>query len=202
MKEKIKYVYLYYKDLFPTLLFRVVSQSFLCYGIGEAQQRFNFFILNGNRAINRTRDAKTVALDPCLPKGLTRQVSVAHLKGPCTLTDNSQPLLSMTSNINYSKLRRIFKKYKEDGKKIIKLNKYPQENETTTENENGTVLFTLQGSSDAVKCEDRMQQLFDRPLCESTFTYGDCMDAQSVPPVHGLLYVSMLLTYVPCVRLQ
>lgn len=67
-----------------------------------------------------------------------------------------------------------------------------QKNENATESESRGASFTLQGSSNAMKCEERMQQLFDRPLCESTFTYGDCMDAQSVPPIHGTLYVSML----------
>lgn len=71
-----------------------------------------------------------------------------------------------------------------------------QKNENATESESDTLSFTLQGSSDVVKCEKSMRYLFDRPLCKSTFTYGDCMDAQSIPPIHGTLYVSMLLTHV------
>lgn len=143
----------------------------------------------------------TLPPDPCLPKGLTRQVSEAQLKGPCTLTDNSQPMLSLTSNINHNKLKRIFKSYRDENINTKMNEKHSQKNENTTDSESGALPFTLQGSGDAGKCEERMQQLFDRPLCESTFTYGDCMDAQSIPPIHGTLHVSMLLTNVLFVRL-
>ncbi|XP_050700997.1 ectonucleoside triphosphate diphosphohydrolase 1-like [Eriocheir sinensis] len=166
----------------------VFSKSFLCYGIGEAQQRYNFYLLNVSGTSNITREERAAPTDPCLPKGLTRKVPEAQLKGPCTLTDNSQPLLPRTSNINSSKLQRIFKNYKGEEKDVKINEKHSRKNENATENESDTVSFTLQGSSDVGKCKEKMQQLFDRRLCESTFTYGDCMDAQSVPPVNGTLY--------------
>lgn len=178
----------------PYILFRVISKSFLCYGIGEAQQRYNFFLLNDNK----TKDEKVAptesSTDPCLAEGLTRQVFLEQLRGPCTLTDDSRPLLSQTSKMNQSKLKRIFKNYRKQKEKDITVNEmYSEKEENATksqESESGSSI-TVRGSSNAAKCEEKMRQLFDGPLCESTFTFGDCMDARSLPLVNGTLYVSI-----------
>lgn len=179
---------------------KVISESFLCYGIGEAQQRYNYFLLNDNKT--REKDTPTESsIDPCLADGLTRQVLIEQLKGPCTLTDDSKPFLSQTFRINQSKLKRIFKNYRKQEEKQVKVNKTYSEkdgnatmskgkdgNDTKSkENESGSSII-VRGSSNAGKCEDKMLQLFDRPLCESTFTFGDCMDARSMPLVNGTLY--------------
>ena len=135
-------------------------------------------------------------IDPCMAEGLTRQVILEQLKGPCTLTDDSQPFLSQTSEINQSKLKRIFKSYRKQKEKEVTINEMHSEKDGNVtksqgeQSESGRSI-TLHGSSNVAKCEEKMRRLFDRTYCEATFTFGDCMDEQSVPLGNGTLYVSM-----------
>ncbi|MPC28223.1 Ectonucleoside triphosphate diphosphohydrolase 3 [Portunus trituberculatus] len=164
-----------------------MSKSFLCYGIGEAQHRYNFFLLNPNKTKDEVIPAESVT-DPCLAEGLTRQVSLKQLRAPCALTDNSEPLLSLTSTINQSKLKRIFKNYRKQNEKEGALNEKSSKRDEKVEGSESERYVTVRGSSNAAKCEKEMSHLFNRSLCESTFTFGDCMDAQSVHLGNGTLY--------------
>lgn len=174
-----------------------MSKSFLCYGIGEAQHRYSFFLLNPNKTKEEAIPAENLT-DPCLAEGLTRQVFLEQLRAPCVLTDDSKPLLTLTSTIKQSKLKRLFKNYRQQSEKEVALNEKFSEKDKKDEGSDSERYVTVHGSSNAAKCEKKMRHLFNRSLCESTFTFGDCMDAQSVPIGNGTLYVSILHFFEFC----
>uniref|UniRef100_A0A0P4VYV9 Ubiquitin-like domain-containing protein n=1 Tax=Scylla olivacea TaxID=85551 RepID=A0A0P4VYV9_SCYOL len=167
--------------------YKVMSKSFLCYGIGEARHRYDFFLLNPNKTKEKVIPPESLT-DPCLAEGLTRQVSLEQLRAPCVLTDDSKPLLSLTSTINQSKLKRIFKNYRKQNEKEAALNGKTSKKDKKVEGSESKRYVTVRGTSHVAKCEKEMRHLFNRSLCESTFTFGDCMDAQSVPLGNGTLY--------------
>lgn len=145
---------------------------------------------NGTDSVVESTTSKRVTIDPCLAKGVIRELPVSEISGPCTLTkSNTKPDLSGITNANPSKLKKIFKSYVKgsEGKPV-----FPGEGITpapdVTQSPSGSL--TIQGSGDAIKCEKQVKKLFDYQLCNSTFTFGDCMDSQSVPPINSTLVVS------------
>ncbi|XP_042216990.1 ectonucleoside triphosphate diphosphohydrolase 2-like isoform X2 [Homarus americanus] len=190
---------------------KVYSQSFLCYGIGQAQHRYDFLLINGNKTKGGSLPSE-VTIDPCLAKGVTHKILPQDINGPCTLTDDSKPVLLGITNVDHKKLKKIFKNYQRDSAKGnsephgITLIQTSAEKVTPTQDGEGddeSSPLYVQGSSNAATCAQKMSQLFDVQLCKNTFTYGDCMDAQSVPTVNGtlvafsgLFYHLMLLLHV------
>lgn len=163
----------------------VLSQSFLCYGIGEAQHRYDYFMVTENKTLEKD----PTIIDPCLAKGITHNISTEDLNGPCTLTDESKPVLTGFSKVKWHKLKKIFKNYKpSDSEKGIvkqaKLSSSTTEASKINESELLSPVFA-EGSSNASMCNEKIKQLFNFSLCEKTFTYGDCMNAKSVPAIRG-----------------
>ncbi|XP_045609188.1 ectonucleoside triphosphate diphosphohydrolase 2 isoform X1 [Procambarus clarkii] len=169
---------------------KVHSQSFLCYGIAQARHRYDFLLIN-KTGIN-VQQAATI--DPCMAKGTTHQVLASDMSGPCTLTDNSKPLLSSITNVNYKKLKTIFKNYKSEQN-------VPRSEEvavvTDSEDTKMSSSFTVKGSSNASMCEEKTSWLFDHQLCKKIFTFGDCLNAQSVPQFnHSIIAFSGLFDHL------
>lgn len=176
--------------------YKVHSQSFLCYGIGQAQHRYEFLLINENTTNIKEVEISPliVTVDPCLAKGVTHEIAPRDISSPCTLTDNSKPASLGMSDVNHSKLKKFFKYYHRhstsetaDQRAITSIT--DSEKGTSREEEDSQMprSIPLQGSSDAPKCEEKITQLFDYQFCKKTFTYGDCMGAQSVPATNGTL---------------
>ncbi|KAK4311933.1 hypothetical protein Pmani_016599 [Petrolisthes manimaculis] len=187
------------------------SQSYLCFGIHEAFHRYSYLLVMENETDTAAESttSKSVILDPCLAKGVTRDLPVSEISGPCTLTkNNTKPDLSGITNANPAKLKKIFKNYIK-GSEGRQDPTSEERSPTTDVAKLPSGSLTIQGSGDAIKCEERVKKLFDYQSCNSTFTFGDCMDSQSLPPINWTLvafsgifeHLTMLLHLEPNVTL-
>ncbi|XP_063610287.1 ectonucleoside triphosphate diphosphohydrolase 1-like [Penaeus indicus] len=180
----------------------IQSQSFLCYGIGQAQHRHNFLLLTESKTSGGNSSNPEVPVDPCLPTGASHEISELDLNGPCTLTGDKRPELASMSKMSQSKMKKIFKNYMgkgddEDLEEALRLASEALGSDTKVAPQ------VITGSSNAKECDRKMEQLFDLQFCKKTFRYGDCMNAKLVPAVtgdliafSGLFYHLMLLLQV------
>ncbi|XP_047469722.1 ectonucleoside triphosphate diphosphohydrolase 1-like isoform X2 [Penaeus chinensis] len=180
----------------------IQSQSFLCYGIGQAQHRHTFLLLTESKTSGGNSSNPKVPVDPCLPTGASHEISELDLNGPCTLTGDKKPELASMTKMSQNKMKKIFKNYMgkgndEDLEEALRLASEVSESDTKVAPQ------VIKGSSNAKECDRKMEQLFDLQFCKKTFTYGDCMNAELVPSVSGdliafsgLFYHLMLLLQV------
>ena len=179
--------------IFIPFIFRVVSQSFMCYGVFEAQQRYDHLLVYGNTTLKENE----VYIDPCLAKGVVHNLT-DDANTPCTLTDGSKPTVMRLNQVKWHKLKMMFERYEatetehEDSMKAFDR----LVTEKIVDNDINTIYTN--GSSDPSMCDDYIKQLFDVELCEDTFTYGDCMDSSSIPPVTGEAVVSISMRLLFC----
>ncbi|KAK7067590.1 hypothetical protein SK128_011566, partial [Halocaridina rubra] len=162
----------------------VLSQSFLCYGITEAQHRYNFLLTTENGSLAKD---ETTLIDPCLPEGVTHNITEDDMRGPCTLTDNSKPILTSYNKVNWHKLRKTLKKYRvneiEEKQNAEILSSVTEDPLHPTEDT--FVPIHANGSSNAKMCHEKVERLFNFALCKKTFTYGSCMNSNSIPVLNG-----------------
>ncbi|XP_042893755.1 ectonucleoside triphosphate diphosphohydrolase 8-like isoform X2 [Penaeus japonicus] len=187
----------------------IQSQSFLCYGIGQAQHRHNFLLVTEGKAIAGDSSNPDIPVDPCLPVGTSHEISELDLNGPCTLTGDQKPELASMTIMSQNKMKKIFKNYLGKGED----EDFPTLQEKTVSpaseipgSDKKVVVAppqVIKGSSDAKECDRKIGQLFDLQFCKKTFRYGDCMNAQLVPAVtgdliafSGLFYHLMLLLQI------
>ncbi|XP_066963723.1 ectonucleoside triphosphate diphosphohydrolase 1-like isoform X1 [Macrobrachium rosenbergii] len=164
--------------------YTVLSQSFLCYGIGEAEHRYGYFLVNDNGTLKNE-----IFIDPCLAEGVTHNITADELNGPCTRTDDSKPVLMGVNQLKWHKLKKIFKNYKaseaeHDSDMTEYVDSVTSEMNSNSDPKISDIIVT-KGSSNPPLCNDRMKRLFDLNLCKETFTYGDCFNSKSLPPVSG-----------------
>ncbi|XP_068248418.1 ectonucleoside triphosphate diphosphohydrolase 2-like [Palaemon carinicauda] len=165
--------------------YMVLSQSFLCYGIGEAEHRYGYFLVSDHGTLQNDE----VLVDPCLAKGISHNLTQDQLNGPCTRIDESKPLLMGVSQVKWHKLKKIFKNYNEnEAKHVSDMTENFESLTTEMSSKSGSkisnTIFT-NGSSDPSLCSEKIRRLFDLNLCKETFTYGDCFNSESLPPISG-----------------
>lgn len=185
----------------------IQSQSFLCYGIGQAQHRHNFLLLTESKTSGGNLSNPEIPVDPCLPTGASHEISELDLNGPCTLTGDQKPELASMTTISQNKMKKIFKNYMrkgddEDIRSHLEETLRLASEDLGSDTKAVVAPQIIKGSSNAKKCDQKVEQLFDLQFCKKTFRYGDCMNAELVPAVTGDLIAFSGLFYHLLLLLQ
>lgn len=169
----------------------VHSESFLCYGIGEARHRYYHFLIPEN--VSRNNDEAFMkeifkpieVTDPCVPKGMDQRLPYNDVFSPCTLRKGDYA--SPTSH-HQGKSKNALKKYKLKRSVDISIKENSIENRNLSENKNKPgIQYHIHGGSDPDQCGQLVSKLFQEDLCRNSFAYGDCMGNTSVPSITGKL---------------
>lgn len=169
----------------------VHSQSFLCYGIGEARHRYYHFLIPENVSrINDEAFLKEIpipieVIDPCVPKGMVQTLPYNEVFSPCTLRkgDYASP-----SSLHQGKSKNALKKYKLKRSVDISNKENSIENINLSENKDKPgIQYHIRGGSDSGQCGQLVSQLFQEDVCQNNFAYGDCMGNTSLPRITGKL---------------
>lgn len=152
----------------------VFSKSFLCYGIGEAMNRYQYYLIT-----KKDNLTSKVVYNPCLPKGFKTVFTSEDFLKPCVLSNkNEKPLYSLNSLNKY--VQRFGMKYIFSN--ISKPWDEPEQAINGSKEE-----YVLKGTSNKNLCLKTVENLFDFELCQKNFVLGDCLNKKLVPSYEGKL---------------